>query len=712
MSIFVSYSAVDREWVQRLVNDVREEGFGVWFDADSIFPGQSIPAAIAEGLEISRIVVVVCSESAIKSPWVNEELEGALYRAVTDPDRIVIPVLRECCALPPLLAHRQHFDLTDYDAKIAEFLDWVRQIEDQSDGPGFKIPGYRDLKLIGEGGFGQVYRCFSLKKNLSCALKLSKSKSLPVRLEQEIQNVLAESPYVVPVIDSGTWHGKSFIVMPYVGHSLKWHLRQQTFKFHQIDAILSIADGILNAIMSAHSKGIIHCDIKPSNILIDDIGRPLLCDFGLSNNQTSLSFKYSTLVRGTICYMSPEQQLGLEVDRQTDIYSFGAVLYELLTGTKAVGRYRDVSSINDLVPSSIEGIVDRCLEVDRESRYKSASAVKKDLTTARRNLTVAKKLRNRRRRLTPIVFSSVMRELVDKVKRLSELDVNCMFLGPTGVGKSLLALWSHSMSPRAARPYVEMNASVIPETLAASELFGHAKGAFTGATERRIGYIERANGGTLFVDEVADLPLGLQGYLLRVLENGTYTKLGEDKERLVDVRWIFASNKDVYAMARNGGFRADLLARIRFGLQVPPLTERSEDILPLIKSFAAEIGFRIVIPPAVRGLVLDYLWPENVREVESFVTHLVSFSDKEGDIITFDEKTFREFCAEHRGHVEEPIRPLSVVERAYIIKALRFFEGRKEEAAKALGVTLSVLSVKLEEYGLLHDEWRKDETKG
>ncbi len=220
-----------------------------------------------------------------------------------------------------------------------------------------------------------------------------------------------------------------------------------------------------------------------------------------------------------------------------------------------------------------------------------------------------------------VAHSESMRQLLRESRVVAESDLPVLLLGETGVGKELFARRLHRLSPRRHRPLVQVNCAALPDTLAESELFGHVRGAFSGATADRSGRVEAAQGGTLFLDEVGELPLALQAKLLRTLQNGEIQRLGSDRPRKVDVRVVAATNRDLRAAVRDGHFRADLYHRLSvYPLPIPPLRQRPDDILPLAGRFLevnrAQLGLRglRLSPEAERGL-LGYPWPGNVREL-------------------------------------------------------------------------------------------------
>ncbi|MBK9364444.1 MAG: nitric oxide reductase transcriptional regulator NorR [Rubrivivax sp.] len=224
-----------------------------------------------------------------------------------------------------------------------------------------------------------------------------------------------------------------------------------------------------------------------------------------------------------------------------------------------------------------------------------------------------------------VAHGQALRALLHESRIVAESDLPVLLLGETGVGKELFARRLHRLSRRHARPLVQVNCAALPESLAESELFGHARGAFSGAGSERAGRVEAAQGGTLFLDEVGELPLALQAKLLRTLQNGEIQRLGSDRPRKVDVRVIAATNRDLRAAVRDGRFRADLYHRLSvYPLPIPPLRERRDDLLPLAGRFLelnrARLGLRSLrLAPAAEQALLAYDWPGNVRELEHVI---------------------------------------------------------------------------------------------
>src|SRR6478735_5181735 len=218
-----------------------------------------------------------------------------------------------------------------------------------------------------------------------------------------------------------------------------------------------------------------------------------------------------------------------------------------------------------------------------------------------------------------------MRSVMEIVNRAAQTDVSVLFRGPSGTGKGVLARAMHLESKRRDRPFVTINCPTLTEDLLASELFGHTKGAFTGAVRDQPGRVEAAEGGTLFLDEIGDLPAGLQAKLLRFLQEHQFERLGETRTRKADVRVVAATNRDLEADVRTGRFREDLLFRLNvIEVRVPSLRERREDILPLARRFLAFFARAVGRPvpeltPDAERVLVDYAWPGNVRELRNAI---------------------------------------------------------------------------------------------
>ncbi|NQU16772.1 MAG: sigma-54-dependent Fis family transcriptional regulator [Candidatus Saganbacteria bacterium] len=297
--------------------------------------------------------------------------------------------------------------------------------------------------------------------------------------------------------------------------------------------------------------------------------------------------------------------------------------------------------------------------------------------------------------------SKLMKEVFSVISEVAKEDVTVLISGESGTGKELVARAIHNLSPRRERLFVPVNCAAIPENLIESELFGHERGSFTGAMERRIGKFEIADSGTLFLDEVGCLPLKLQGKLLRVLQEREIERLGGNKLISVDVRIIAASNRDLAKEINKGNFRQDLFYRLNVvPVALPPLRDRKEDIPLLINHFVdcfnREFGksVRSVKPDAMRFL-MEYDWPGNVRELQNLMERLVVLN--RGTNITLD-KLPKEVLKDDIS--EEEIVELDFkeatrrFEAAFIKKALDKAGGRKSRAAQMMGVHRNTLIMK------------------
>lgn len=280
------------------------------------------------------------------------------------------------------------------------------------------------------------------------------------------------------------------------------------------------------------------------------------------------------------------------------------------------------------------------------------------------------------------------------VEKVAPTGVSVMLLGESGTGKDVIARAIHQLSPRAARPYVAINCAAIPENLLESELFGHEKGAFTGAIRQIVGKIETANRGTFFLDEIGDLPLALQAKLLRFLQDRVIERVGGRQQIPVDVRIISATNKNIPDLIRDGRFREDLFYRLNeIRVDIPPLRERAGDVVLLINYFISE--YNRTLGKNIKGLaqdaieaVLEYAWPGNVREVENRVKRAVIMA--EGRLLTAGDL---DFVAADAGDVEEYDLRIARErsERSVIQRALLKEQGNISKAARLLGISRPTL---------------------
>ena len=298
--------------------------------------------------------------------------------------------------------------------------------------------------------------------------------------------------------------------------------------------------------------------------------------------------------------------------------------------------------------------------------------------------------------------SPVMRELRSRIQAIADSDTSVLITGESGTGKELCARAIVESSRRAGGPLVTVNAATLPLGLLEAELFGHERGAFTGADRRREGRFLAANGGTLFLDEIGDLPLDAQVKLLRVLQEGTFEPVGSNKSVRVDVRVLSATHRDLGALAREGKFREDLLYRLRvFEIQTPPLRDRTADLPMLVDRFILKFARpespRHRLAPDAWTALRRYPFPGNVRELENAIQHAVTLARGRAEISVAD---FPSEIAESRPAPEPPpARSLSKAveqfEREYILRALAASGGQKKRAAQLLGISRQCLYQKL-----------------
>lgn len=300
--------------------------------------------------------------------------------------------------------------------------------------------------------------------------------------------------------------------------------------------------------------------------------------------------------------------------------------------------------------------------------------------------------------------SKPMKEVCERVRRAALVDSTVLLTGESGTGKELFAEAIHYNSPRRDGPFVTVNMAAVPESLVESELFGHAKGSFTGASESRIGKYEAANGGTIFIDEIGDFALPSQAKLLRVLENHRVTPVGSNDEREVDVRVVAATSRELNQMVDQGRFRADLYYRLNvIHLHLPPLRERREGIPLLINYFLEEFSKSLerpvpVVEPDVMKFLVHHHWPGNVRQLKNCLESMFVLSDGATLRMTDIPESAKAHPRQSRTDIPSGI-PLYELERTAIENALREHDGNRTHAAKALRISLRTLQRKLKEFG-------------
>lgn len=303
--------------------------------------------------------------------------------------------------------------------------------------------------------------------------------------------------------------------------------------------------------------------------------------------------------------------------------------------------------------------------------------------------------------------SKEMKDVFAKIQRAAPVDSTVLVLGESGTGKELVAQALHHNSNRKKGPFVAVNCAAVPATLVESELFGHVRGAFTGATDKRMGRFEQADNGTLFIDEIGDFEIGLQAKLLRVLETLTLTPVGGHEDRKVNVRVLAATSRDIRKMVENGTFREDLYYRLNVvTITLPPLRDRPDDVAILVEHFLRDISAKKhtapkKITPEVMRRFQQYRWPGNVRELRNALESMMVLA--EGDILT--ERDLPERIAEPSPDVVVPKEiptglTMEELEKLAITKALDQCGGNRTHAANRLGISVRTLQRKLRQYAL------------
>ena len=314
--------------------------------------------------------------------------------------------------------------------------------------------------------------------------------------------------------------------------------------------------------------------------------------------------------------------------------------------------------------------------------------------------------------------SPALKKVLSTVKKVAFSNASILIEGETGTGKELIAGAVHYNSPRSEKPFIKVNCAALQDTLLESELFGHEKGAFTGADKQRIGRFEQANFGTIFLDEIADMSPSTQAKVLRVLQEQEFERVGGTKTIKVDVRVISASNKDLREEIATKRFRDDLYYRLNVvNLYIPPLRERREDILPLaryfLRRFSGEMSKKLAgFSPEVEGILRDYAWPGNIRELRNSLERAVLLSEKEwirpDDLSLHGPENGDPLNNMDGIHMPEGGIPLVEMEKKLILEALEKANWVQKEAARFLGVSRRVMHYKIQKYGIRNPNWVKN----
>ncbi|MGQ9694555.1 MAG: sigma-54-dependent transcriptional regulator [Thermodesulfobacteriota bacterium] len=371
-------------------------------------------------------------------------------------------------------------------------------------------------------------------------------------------------------------------------------------------------------------------------------------------------------------------------------------------------------SVSSAVAAMKEGAYDYLTKpIDLDELLILVQRVEKEINLTRENRLLREQLREKFKVDFIVSNSRPMEEALNLVGLVAPSQATVLILGESGTGKELIARAIHYASPRAEKPFIKVNCAALPETLLESELFGHEKGAFTGAVARRIGRFEQADQGSIFLDEIGDLSLPLQMKLLRVLQEKEFERVGSNQTIKVDVRVIAATNRHLEEAIKKGTFREDLYYRLNVvTISLPPLRERKEDIPLLIEHFLKKYREQnkkevVGLSKEAHALLMQYDYPGNVRELENIIERAVVLC--RGEIITVNELplNIREFNIEefYKEGKEGRNLPhiLEEIERHMILEALKKRGGIQTKAAADLGISERVLRYKMKKYGIIQN---------
>ncbi|MEN6440225.1 MAG: sigma-54 dependent transcriptional regulator [Syntrophobacter sp.] len=309
-----------------------------------------------------------------------------------------------------------------------------------------------------------------------------------------------------------------------------------------------------------------------------------------------------------------------------------------------------------------------------------------------------------------IAVSPSMKKVISTIKRIADMEATILMTGETGTGKSMLAGTIHHNSRRRSKPFIKINCANIPETLLESELFGHERGAFTGATKTRVGRMEQASGGTVFLDEIGELPPSLQAKLLRVIEEKRFERLGGNQTIRSELRIIAATHRDLESAVESGSFREDLYYRINvLRVHLPPLRERHECIDPLSKYLlqktSRDMGRQFAgFSPEVVQLFKTYHWPGNIRELSNAIERAALLEDSR--FISTENITL--YGMKRSNSVTQGPKDLQTGEKEMLMEALEHSDWIQKDAAQRLGITARKLNYMVKKHGITHNRWRKN----
>ena len=418
-----------------------------------------------------------------------------------------------------------------------------------------------------------------------------------------------------------------------------------------------------------------------------------------------------------VTYRDPEEALAAFREQPadaviTDLKMPGMTGIELLAELKTIDPQVPViiitgySSVDNAIEALRLGAADFIKKpYDAEELLHQLRLVLEASTLKKENQALRQALARQQGASSILGESRPIRELRELVAKLAQIRCNVIVTGESGTGKELVARDLHQLSPWADKPFVVIDCGAVSDTLLESELFGHEKGAFTGAEQQRIGRLESAAGGTVFLDEICNISDAMQTKLLRVVQEQKITRVGGVEQIDIDVRFVAATNRDLAAMVEAGEFREDLYHRLNVvRIDVPPLRERGNDIDLLIEHFIHQFGLRY--QRDVRGFdaesmarLREHAWPGNVRELKNLVERHVVLA--EGEVMSLDGEMGAPAAEPACGaqlSIDHDNPDLKTLERRYIEKTLKRFDGNREQTANALGINKSTLWRKLQQY--------------
>jgi transcriptional regulator with GAF, ATPase, and Fis domain len=429
-------------------------------------------------------------------------------------------------------------------------------------------------------------------------------------------------------------------------------------------------------------------------------------------------YLHSRGVKSILClplYKEPEQMTAFLYLEHSGISA--AFTPEHATAAQILATHAAVALHNARLHHDLQQQLDqrRQAEARLQQALNEVAALKEKLATE--NVYLKQELQENQHFHEVIGHSQILRQVLQHVELVAATDTSVLILGETGTGKELIARALHQLSARSERPLIKVNCAALPATLIESELFGHEKGAFTGAVSRQIGRFELADGGTLFLDEIGDLPLELQAKLLRVLQEGEFERIGSGKTYKADVRVIAATNREIEQLSRQELFRADLYYRLStFPIRLPALRERREDIPLLVWYFISKhqnrLGRRIdKITAASMTALQEYDWPGNIRELENIIERSMILSRGDGNILQVDGALLPPAASaatavnpsRERTGPQQPGQDLKQIEREHILGVLEQCDWKIKgsgNAAGRLGLAPSTLRWKMKNLGI------------